>query len=75
MGILFDLQNNGADEIANSILAHHQHWLYMGKVARSEATAYCASKFAISGFSESLFMELRQYNIKSYLCKSGIHRN
>lgn len=36
----------------------------IGKVARSEATAYCASKFAISGFSESLFMELRQYNIK-----------
>ncbi|HQG39219.1 MAG TPA: SDR family oxidoreductase, partial [Chitinophagales bacterium] len=36
----------------------------IGKVARSEATAYCASKFAVSGFSESLFMELRQYNIK-----------
>lgn len=36
----------------------------LGTTARSEATAYCATKFGISGFTEALFKELRFFNIK-----------
>ncbi len=46
----------------------HQHIVnigsILGTVARSEGAAYCATKFAISGFSEALFKELRFYQIK-----------
>ncbi len=36
----------------------------IGKVGRTEATAYCTTKFGVQGFSESLYIELRNYNIK-----------
>ncbi len=36
----------------------------LGKTARPEGAAYCASKFGVSGFTESLFKELRFFNIK-----------
>lgn len=36
----------------------------MGITTKSEATAYSASKYAINGFSEALFKELRGDNIK-----------
>ena len=36
----------------------------LGKVGRSESSAYCATKFGAQGFSEALFLELRNYNIK-----------
>jgi len=36
----------------------------LGKTARAESAAYSATKFAIQGFSEALFKELRSYKIK-----------
>lgn len=36
----------------------------LGTLGRSEGSAYCATKFGISGFSEALFKELRFFNIK-----------
>lgn len=36
----------------------------IGKVGREDSAAYCATKFAVSGFSESLFKELRTFDIK-----------
>lgn len=36
----------------------------LGAVTRTEASAYCATKFGINGFSEVLFKELRGFNIK-----------
>lgn len=36
----------------------------LGRIGRSEGTAYCASKFGVRGFSEALYIELRPYNIK-----------
>ncbi len=36
----------------------------LGNTGRAESAAYCATKFAIQGFSEALFMELRFFNIK-----------
>lgn len=36
----------------------------LGTTTRSEGAAYSATKYGISGFSESLFKELRVYNIK-----------
>jgi len=36
----------------------------LGTTARSEATAYCATKYGVNGFSEALFKELRGDNIK-----------
>lgn len=35
-----------------------------GKRGYEQGTAYTSSKFAITGFSESLFKEIRQYNIR-----------
>ncbi|AFL79654.1 short-chain alcohol dehydrogenase [Aequorivita sublithincola DSM 14238] len=36
----------------------------LGITTRSEGAAYSATKYGISGFSEALFKELREYNIK-----------
>lgn len=36
----------------------------LGTVTRTEASAYCTTKFGINGFSEVLFKELRGFNIK-----------
>lgn len=36
----------------------------LGKTTRAEGAAYSATKYAMQGFSESLFKELRTYNIK-----------
>jgi NADP-dependent 3-hydroxy acid dehydrogenase YdfG len=36
----------------------------LGKTARSESAAYSATKYAMQGFSEALFKELRSYKIK-----------
>lgn len=36
----------------------------LGKTSSSEKSAYSATKFAIQGYSEALFKELRAYNIK-----------
>lgn len=36
----------------------------LGTVGQAEATAYCSSKFAVQGFSDALFKELRNFNIK-----------
>ena len=36
----------------------------LGITARPEGAAYCTSKFGVSGFTESLFKELRFFNIK-----------
>lgn len=36
----------------------------LGKTANSQSAAYSASKYAIQGFSESLFKELRSFSIK-----------
>ena len=50
-------QNQGSSHIVNigSIL---------GTIGSADRSAYCASKFAVRGFSESLFKELRYDNIK-----------
>ena len=36
----------------------------LGITTRAEGAAYSATKYAISGFSDALFKELREYNIK-----------
>jgi NADP-dependent 3-hydroxy acid dehydrogenase YdfG len=36
----------------------------LGTTTRAEGAAYSATKYAVNGFSESLFKELRQFNIK-----------
>lgn len=36
----------------------------LGNVGREESAAYCATKFAVQGFSDALFKELRFFNIK-----------
>jgi NADP-dependent 3-hydroxy acid dehydrogenase YdfG len=36
----------------------------LSNVARTDATAYCASKFGVRGFTEALMLELRHFNIK-----------
>lgn len=36
----------------------------LGKTARSKSAAYSATKFAIQGFSEALFKELRAFRVK-----------
>ena len=36
----------------------------LGTMGKEEATAYCTTKFGVQGFSQSLFHELRHYNIK-----------
>ena len=53
----FFKQNQSSTHIINigSILA---------TTARAEGSAYCATKFAVRGFSEALFKELRSDNIK-----------
>ncbi|MBK8711840.1 MAG: SDR family NAD(P)-dependent oxidoreductase [Niastella sp.] len=56
----------------------------LGKTTRAEGAAYSATKYAIQGFSESLFKELRSYKIKvtcvnpgsidtHFFQESGIH--
>lgn len=46
----------------------HSHIINIGSIlgtmGRSEGTAYCASKFGTQGFSDALFKELREFNIK-----------
>ena len=42
-----------------------------GRVAFPAASAYCASKFAVEGFSESLRYELKQFNIRVKLVEPG----
>lgn len=36
----------------------------LGTTSRAEGAAYCATKYGINGFSEALFKELREFNIK-----------
>lgn len=36
----------------------------LGTVGRAEGSAYSATKFGVQGFSDSLFKELREFNIK-----------
>lgn len=36
----------------------------IGLTGRAESAAYCTTKFGVQGFSESLFLELRFFNIK-----------
>ncbi len=43
----------------------------LGKVSGSKKSAYSATKFAIQGYSEALFKELRSYNIKVSCLNSG----
>jgi NADP-dependent 3-hydroxy acid dehydrogenase YdfG len=53
----------------------HSHIINIGSVlgsmGKEEGSAYCASKFAVSGLSESLFKELRYDNIKVSLVNPG----
>jgi 3-oxoacyl-[acyl-carrier protein] reductase len=57
-----------------------------GKRGAAESSAYCASKFGIRGLSQSIFDEVRKYNVKvSIICpdttkthlfdKKGYHPN
>lgn len=44
-----------------------------GKMGMINHTAYCASKFGVIGFTESLFEEVREYNIKvSVICPGTV---
>lgn len=43
----------------------------LGKVSGSKKSAYSATKFAIQGYSEALFKELRAFNIKVSCFNSG----
>ena len=43
----------------------------LGTTTRSEGAAYCATKYGISGFTEALFKELREFNIKVSLMNPG----
>ena len=54
----------------------HGHIIQVGSIAGLHATpylsAYCATKFALKGFSDALMMELRKYSIKvSYIAPGG----
>lgn len=46
----------------------HTHIINIGSIlgmtGRAEGAAYCATKYAVSGFSDALFKELRHFNIK-----------
>ncbi len=42
-----------------------------GRIAFPAASAYCASKFAVEGFSESLRYELKQFNVRVKLVEPG----
>ena len=70
---MFDTNVNGMFYCTRSLLpalkkAGGAHMVNLSSVAgqmgMSEAAAYCATKFAVKGFSHSLFKELRQYGIK-----------
>jgi NADP-dependent 3-hydroxy acid dehydrogenase YdfG len=43
-----------------------------GKIAIPLQSLYCATKFAVEGFSESLQFELRQHNIKIKIVEPGV---
>src|SRR5690625_7882458 len=43
----------------------------LATTARAEGSAYCATKYAVRGFSEALFKELRSENIKVKCVKPG----
>lgn len=60
----FFKQNNTISHIINigSIL---------GTMGRTEAAAYCTTKYGVNGFSEALFHELRSFNIKVTVVNSG----
>ena len=45
-----------------------------GVVGMGGAALYCASKFAVEGFSESLDQEVAQFNIKVTLVEPGVFR-
>jgi len=45
-----------------------------GMTGIEEATAYCATKFAVRGFSQSLFKEVRKSNIKvTCICPGSVN--
>lgn len=43
----------------------------LGTTTRAEGAAYCATKYGIRGFSEALFKELREFDIKVSLVNPG----
>jgi short-subunit dehydrogenase len=43
----------------------------LGKHSMAMATAYCASKFGVVGFSKSMAEELKRYGVKFTLCYFG----
>lgn len=43
----------------------------LGTMGRAEGSAYCTTKFGVSGFSEALFKELRFFGIKVTLLNPG----
>ncbi|MNR29306.1 3-oxoacyl-[acyl-carrier-protein] reductase FabG [compost metagenome] len=45
-----------------------------GVVGMGGAALYCASKFAVEGFSESLALEVAQFGIKVTLVEPGVFR-
>ena len=44
----------------------------LGKRGEAEASAYCASKFGVIGFSESIAEELKQYRINVHIISPGM---
>lgn len=44
----------------------------LGKRGEAECSAYCASKFGLMGFSESIAEEFKEYNIKVHTISPGM---
>ena len=79
---VFDVNVYGTFLCTKAVIPHMKkrrtgHIVQVGSVAGLRATpkfsAYCATKFALRGFSESLLLELRQYNVKvTYFAPGGV---
>ena len=44
----------------------------LGSMGREEGSAYCATKYGVTGFSDALFKELRFFNIKVTCLNPGL---
>ena len=79
---VFDVNVYGAFLCAKVVIPHMKkrktgHIIQVGSVAGLRGTprfsAYCATKFALRGMSESLLLELRKYGIKvTYFAPGGV---
>jgi NAD(P)-dependent dehydrogenase (short-subunit alcohol dehydrogenase family) len=79
----FDTNLFGAMNVIRAVLPHMRErkrgrivnvTSVAGRMAMPLYTAYCATKWALEGFSEALWLELRQHNIKIKIVEPGMVR-